>query len=304
MKQEGVLKQKVVTIEKPKQEVFKKVKKHWELYLFVIPALLYFIVIASVSDPNLVSAGRVWILPRGLNVDGYSAIFENQDIWSGYKNTILYTVIGTLVNLILTAPVAYALARKELVGRNIFMGMITFTMFFGGGLIPTYLLVSKLGINNTMWALIFPNAISVYNLIVTRNYFAYSIPEELHEAAEVDGCSETKYFFQIALPLAKPIIGVIVLMYAVAHWNSYFKALIYIRDRERFPLQVILREILIQQEASSGFGGDAASVIEQQKLADMLKYGVIIVSTLPILCVYPFIQQYFTTGIMVGSIKG
>ncbi|NLL71080.1 MAG: carbohydrate ABC transporter permease [Epulopiscium sp.] len=278
---------------------------HLILFLVLLLVLypLYFIVIASVSDPNAVSAGKVWLAPKGLNIKGYHAIFENQDIWSGYKNTILYTTIGTMVNLAFTVPAAYGLARKELVGRNIFMGMITFTMFFGGGLIPTFLLVSKLGMNNTMWALIFPNAISVYNLIVTRNYFAYSIPEELHEAAEVDGCSEGKYFFKIAVPLGKPIIGVIVLMYAVAHWNSYFNALIYIRDRHRFPLQVILREILIQQEASSGFG-DAASVIEQQKLADMLKYGVIIVSTLPILCVYPFIQKYFTTGLMMGSIKG
>ncbi len=264
---------------------------------------LYFIVIASVSDPNAVSNGNVWLWPKGFNMDGYKEIFKNEGIWMGYKNTIIYTVIGTSVNMTLTIPAAYALSRKNLPGRNIIMGLITFTMFFGGGLIPTYLLVNKLGINNTMWALILPGAISVYNLIVSRSYFASSIPEELHEAAEVDGCTEFKFFFKIALPLAKPIIGVIVLMYAVAHWNSYFNALIYIRDRGKYPLQVILREILIQQEAAVGFG-DASSAMEQQKLADMLKYGVIIVSSLPILCVYPFIQKYFTKGLMIGAVKG
>lgn len=272
--------------------------------LIVVLYPLIFIIVASVSDPGAVARGEVWLLPVGFNLDGYREVFKNNDIWMGYSNTIKYTVIGTLVNILLTIPAAYALSRKELVGRNILMGMITFTMFFGGGLIPTYLLVNNLNLNNTMWALILPGAISVYNLIISRSYFAGTIPEELFEAGEMDGCTYFKFFFKVVMPLAKPIIGVIVLMYAVGHWNSYFNALIYLRDRSLYPLQVILRELLIQQEASASMGSDITSVMEQQRIADMLKYGVIIVSTLPILCVYPFVQKYFVKGMMIGSVKG
>ncbi len=274
------------------------------ILLVIVLYPLIFIVVASVSEPDAVARGEVWLLPVGLNVDGYKEVLKNADIWKGYANTIKYTVTGTLMNVCLTIPAAYALSRKELVGRNFLMGMITFTMFFGGGLIPTYLLVSGLHLNNTMWALIIPGAISVYNLIISRSYFLSNIPEELFEAGQMDGCSYFKFFFSVVLPLAKPILGVIVLMYAVGHWNSYFNALIYLRDRQLYPLQVILREMLIQQEASMSMGGSAASVMEQQRIADMLKYGVIIVSTLPILCVYPFIQKYFVKGMMIGSVKG
>jgi putative aldouronate transport system permease protein len=275
------------------------------LILLIVLYPLYFIIIASFSDPDAVSSGRVWLFPIGLNADGYNAIFKRSEIWTGYKNTIIYTVVGTTVNLVLTICSAYALSRKELFGRNMIMSLITFTMFFSGGLIPSYLLVDKLGLNNSMWALIFPGAISVYNLIVTRSYFNMTLPEELHEAAEVDGCTQLKFFWKIAIPLSKPIIGVIVLMYAVGHWNSYFNALIYLRDRTKYPLQVILRELLIQTEAAaSSAGGDAISIMEQQRIADMLKYGIIIISSLPILCVYPFIQKYFVKGVMIGAIKG
>jgi putative aldouronate transport system permease protein len=273
------------------------------LLLVLFP--LYFIVIASFSDPDAVANGKVWLLPVGFNLDGYAAILKHSEIWIGYKNTIIYTVVGTSVNIVLTICSAYALSRKELVGRNIIMSFITFTMFFSGGLIPTYLLVDKLGINNTMWALILPGAINVYNLIVARSYFNQTLPEELHEAAEVDGCTQLKFFWKIAIPLSKPIIGVIVLMYAVGHWNSYFNALIYLRERDKYPLQVLLRELLIQTEtAAASSGGDAISIMEQQRVADMLKYGIIIISSLPILCVYPFIQKYFVKGVMIGAIKG
>ncbi|MPQ44419.1 carbohydrate ABC transporter permease [Clostridium tarantellae] len=274
------------------------------LILLAVLYPLYFIIIASFSDPNAVARGDVWLFPVGFNVDGYKEIFKNNDIWMGYTNSIKYTIIGTFVNIILTVPAAFALSRKELVGRKVFMSLITFTMFFGGGLIPTYLLVSNLGLYDTMWALILPGAVSVFNLIVTRTYFVQNIPEELFEAAQVDGCSYFSFFVKIVIPVSKPIIAVMVLMYAVGHWNSYFNALIYIRDRNLYPLQVILRELLIQQEAAAGMAGDAISAAEQQRIADMLKYGIIIVSSLPVLCMYPFVQKYFVKGMMIGSVKG
>lgn len=274
------------------------------LILLAVLYPLYFIVIASFSDPDAVASGKVWLFPVGFNLDGYKEIFKNTDLWQGYINSIKYTVVGTTLNIALTIPAAYALSRKELVGRKIFITMITFTMFFGGGLIPTYLLVNNLGLYNTMWALILPGAVSVYNLIVTRTYFIQNIPEELFEAGQIDGCSYFTFFTKVVVPVSKPIIAVMVLMYAVGHWNSYFNALIYIKDQELYPLQVILRELLIQQEAAAGMAGDAISAAEQQKLADMLKYGIIIVSSLPVLCMYPFVQKYFVKGMMIGSVKG
>lgn len=264
---------------------------------------LYFIVIASFSDPAAVASGNVHILPKGFNLDGYAKVFENEKIWTGYGNSILYTVVGTAINLALTIMAAYGLSQKSLPGQGILMGLITFTMFFSGGLIPSYLLVDKMGLNNTMWALILPSAVSVYNLIIARSYMSQNISGELEEAAKLDGCSDFNLFFRIALPLSKPIIGVVVLMYAVGHWNEYFSALIYLRDQSLYPLQVILRDLLIQTEQAANMGGDA-SVMELQKIADMLKYGVIVVSSLPVLCIYPFIQKYFAQGMMIGSVKG
>ena len=264
---------------------------------------LYFIVIASFSDPAAVASGNVHLLPKGFNLDGYAKVFENEKIWTGYGNSILYTVVGTAINLALTIMAAYGLSKKTLPGQGILMGLITFTMFFSGGLIPSYLLVDKMGLNNTMWALILPSAVSVYNLIIARSYMSQNISGELEEAAKLDGCSDFNLFFKIALPLSKPIIGVVVLMYAVGHWNEYFSALIYLRDQSLYPLQVILRDLLIQTEQAANMGGDA-SVMELQKIADMLKYGVIVVSSLPVLCIYPFIQKYFAQGMMIGSVKG
>lgn len=264
---------------------------------------LYFIIIASLSDPTAVSSGNVYFAPKGFNLDGYLEVFKNQKIWLGCKNSLIYTVVGTAINLSLTVPAAYGLSKKSLPGKGFLMGMITFTMFFSGGLIPGYLLIDKMGINNTMWALVLPGAVSVYNLIVTRSYMASNISGELEEAAQLDGCSDINLFFKIVLPLSKPIIGVILLMYAVGHWNSYFNALIYIRNQDLYPLQVILRDLLIQTEQAASMGGDA-SVLELQKMSDMLKYSVIVVSSLPVLCIYPFIQKYFEKGIMIGSLKG
>lgn len=265
---------------------------------------LYFIVIASFSAPDAVARGEVLLLPKGFNLSGYKQIFKYQDIWTGYGNSILYTVIGTAVNLIATIPAAFAFSRKELVGKKPLMLLFAFTMFFGGGLIPTYLLIQNLGIDDTIWALVLPGAVGVYNLIVARTFFEQSIPEELYEASVMDGSDHFKYFFRIVLPIAKPIMAVMVLIYAVGHWNSYFNALIYLVDRGKFPLQVILREILIQQQTVSGGAANLQALEQQRQLAEMIKYGVIVVSSLPVLCMYPFIQKHFVKGMMIGAVKG
>ncbi|PFG14411.1 MULTISPECIES: carbohydrate ABC transporter permease [Bacillales] len=265
---------------------------------------LYFIIIASISNPDSVYNGDVWFWPQGITFEGYERIFQDNRIWTGYKNTVLYTVVGTLVNVTLTLMAAYALSRKDLVGRNFFMILFVFTMFFSGGLIPTYLVVKNLGMVDTMWALIIPKAVAVWNLIVARTFFQSTIPDELLESAKMDGCSNTKFFLKIVLPLSKPIIAVMVLFYAVTHWNSFFDALIYLNNEDKYPLQLILRSILIQNEASASMVGDVESFAAQQRIADLIKYGVIIVAAIPLLVLYPFIQKYFVKGALIGSIKG
>lgn len=275
------------------------------LILVIVLYPLWFIVIASFSSPNEVAAGNVLLFPKGFNVEGYKEIFKYEKIWIGYKNSIIYTVVGTLVNLIATIPAAFSFSRKEMRGSKFLMLLFTFTMFFGGGLIPTYLLVQGLGLYDTIWALVLPGAVSVYNLIVARTFFDQSIPNELWEAANVDGCDYFKYFFQIVLPISKPIIAVMLLIYAVGHWNSYFSALIYIIDGAKQPLQVILREILIQQQNVASMGTTSMETLERQRqISEMIKYGVIIVSSLPVLVLYPFVQKHFVKGMMIGAVKG
>lgn len=273
------------------------------LVLIVVVYPLYFIVIASFSDPTLVASGQVVLFPRGINLGGYRMTFQNKDIWRGYANSLFYTVLGTSICLSCTVPAAYALSRRDLVGRGVLMKLITFTMFFSGGLIPSYLLIQKLKIYNTVWALTLPFAVNVYNLIIARSFMIENIPMELHEAAQLDGCGDFKFFFRIVLPLAKPVVCVLLMMYAVEHWNSYFYALIYLKDRELFPLQMILRELLIQTEMVGSMGGDS-TVMQMQQIANMLKYCVIIVSSLPLLILYPFIQKYFEKGLTIGAVKG
>ncbi|MWV42673.1 ABC transporter permease subunit [Paenibacillus sp. HJL G12] len=271
----------------------------------IIVVVLYpliFVVSASFSDPAKVLNGEVWLLPKNVSLDAYANILHNGKIWTGYGNTIIYTVVGTVVNMILTILAAYPLSRPDLPGRKVLMVIITLTMFFGGGLIPTYLLVKNLGMLNTMWSLIVPGAISTYNLIVMRTYFQSSIPWELQEAAHIDGCSNWRLLLNIILPLSKPILAVMVLFYAVGHWNSFFNALIYIRDEGKYPLQLVLREILMisQTDAVDGNVGLENKVL----LAESIKYAVIIISSLPILIMYPFVQRHFVKGVMIGSIKG
>jgi putative aldouronate transport system permease protein len=268
---------------------------------------LIFVASASISNPDLVNQGKVWLLPKGISFDGYARVFRDKDIWTGYRNTIFYTLVGTIINITVTLPAAYSLSRKDFYGRNFFMALFTFTMFFSGGLIPTYLIVKGLGIRDTIWAMLLPGAASMYNIIITRTFFQTNIPNEMREAAQIDGCSNTRLFLTIVLPLSAPIIAVIALYYGVGHWNSYFTALIYISKRDMFPLQLILREILILNEMSVEMmmtGEEIDAVAKQARIADMIKYAVIIVSTAPILMAYPFIQKYFVQGIMIGAIKG
>ncbi|OZB95272.1 carbohydrate ABC transporter permease [Paenibacillus sp. XY044] len=275
-------------------------------FLIVLYPLVY-IISASVSDPVYVNQGTMWLFPRGLTFEGYQRVFQNPEIWTGYRNTILYTVGGTCINLLFTIPGAYALSRKDLRGRGPMMGLIVFTMFFGGGLIPTFLLVSGLGMLNTVWALLIPNAVSVYNLIICRTFFQTNIPHELQESAEIDGCSNTGLFIKIVLPLSAPIIAVMALYYGVTHWNSYFNAIIYLKDRSLYPLQLILREILVQNQMNDTMlmtGDDMEAMAKQARIADMIKYAVMIVSSLPVIAVYPFMQRYFMKGVLIGSVKG
>ncbi|MBT2697444.1 carbohydrate ABC transporter permease [Bacillus sp. ISL-40] len=272
------------------------------LLLVVYP--LYFIVIASISDPNMIYEGKVWLLPKELTLEGYQRIFGDSKIWLGYKNSIIYTVVGTIVNVSFTLMAAYALSRKDLYGRNVIMFLFLMTMFFSGGLIPTYLVVKNLGLLNTMWALILPKAVAVWNVIVAKTFFESSIPNELLEAARIDGCSDVKFFWKIVLPLSKPIVAVMVLFYAVGHWNSYFDALIYLNNENLYPLQLILRNILIQNQSSTMMISDLDSLAAKQRVSELIKYGVIIVASIPLLIVYPFVQKYFVKGVMIGGIKG
>ena len=267
---------------------------------------LWFVVIASFSNAGLVSQGEVVLFPKGINFSGYFKVMQEPRIWIGYRNTILYSVVGTLVNMLVTLPVGFALSRAEFKPRRIILFLFTFTMFFSGGLIPGYLLMKDLNILDTMWVFILPSAVSVFNVIIVRSFFESSIPEELHDAAQIDGLGYFGYFMKIVLPLSSAIIGVIALYYFVGHWNDYFTGLIYIRNQNKQPLQVILQNILLSNQVTTSGGGSSngQSMIERQQLADSIKYGIIIVSTLPLLVIYPFIQKYFTKGVMIGAVKG
>jgi len=271
--------------------------------LLVVAYPLYFIVIASVSDPTAVYAGKVILWPARFTTEGYRRILDYASFFTGYRNTIVYTTVGTAVNVLITIPGAYALSRKDLPGRNIIMMGITFTMIFSGGLIPTYLLVLQLKLYNTMWALILPVAVSAWNLIVARTFFQQTIPDELLEAATLDGASNTQFFLRIVLPLSKSIIAVMILFYAVNHWNGYFNALIYMKSADRYPLQLVLRNILFENSLGD-MVEDASTLALQQRLGDLIKYGIIIASSLPLLILYPFLQRYFIQGVMIGAVKG
>jgi putative aldouronate transport system permease protein len=280
------------------------------LVFLIVAYPLYFIVIASISNSNLVSTGQVVLFPKGISLYGYKEIFQDSRIWIGYRNTIIYSFGGTLVNLLFTLPAAYVLSRRDFRAKRPIMFFFVFTMFFNGGLIPTYLTMKQLHMIDTMWVFIFnPLTVNVFNLIITRTFFETSIPHELYESAQLDGCTHFTYFTKIVLPLSKAIVAVVGLYYLVFHWNDFFTGLIYINSDNLEPLQNVLNQILLandafSQGAGAGGSGGGVSTGYAQQFADQIKYGVIIVSTLPVLIVYPFIQKYFEKGVMIGSIKG
>jgi len=282
------------------------------IYVFlwlVLISILYpwiYIISASFSDPSAVVAGKIWLLPVSPTLKAYKAVFNSNQLITGFTNSFFYTFFGTLISLFLTMIAAYPLSCKDLKGRNVFMFIFVFTMLFSGGLIPYYMVVKALGLINTRWALLIPGALSVYNVILARTYIQSNIPEELREAAEIDGCSDVRFFINILLPLSKPIIAVLAVMYAVGKWNSYFDALIFLSDTKLFPLQLILRNILVLNTPDPSMFSkmDVRDLMMRYNLAESLKYSTIVVSTLPILIFYPFVQKYFAKGIMIGSLKG
>lgn len=274
------------------------------LFLLIVAYPLVYVVSASLSDPLKVTAGEVWVWPVNFTTEGYRAIFQDDLLVRSFLNSIFYTVTGTAISVVLTILAAYPLSRKELPGRGLFMFLFLFTLLFNGGLIPTYLVVKDLGLLNTRWALILPTALSVYNMIITRTYFQTAIPDELLDAARIDGASDFRFVRDIVIPLSGPIVAVNALFYAVGQWNQYFNALIYITDRDLWPLQLTLREILIQNNIPAGMMGDVGEMVRRQALRDLLKYSLIVVATVPILVVYPFVQKHFVRGALIGSVKG
>ena len=273
------------------------------LVILIVLVPLIFVLAASFSDPDLVIKGKVLFWPKGFTTKAYMMVFENQDIWRGFRNSCFYTIAGTAISVILTILAAYPLSRKELVGRNVIMMLILFTMYFSGGMIPTYLLVKDLGMYNTIWALLIPAALSTYNLIVAKTFFENSIPGELYESARLDGCGNFHMLTKIVLPLSKAILAVLVLYYAVGIWNAYFDALIYLRDTQLHPLQIVLRNILLLGQTEQ-MGTNDVGMAEKIKMAEAVKYSAIVVSSIPMLIIYPFVQKYFVKGVMIGAVKG
>lgn len=262
---------------------------------------LYFIIIASISDPDAVLAGKVVLYPVQLNFNGFRKIMERSDIWRGYLNTIIYTLMTVVLALAVTIPGGWALSRKTLPGKKGWMMFFIIPMFFGGGLIPFYNVMSSLKLINTVWAIVLPSILSVWNLFMCKTFFETSIPNGLIEAAKIDGASQFRIFFSLVIPLSKAVIAVMALYYAVGQWNSYFNAMIFLQDEAKYPLQLVLKEILIASEST--VGGSGETILEQYRLANQLKYASVIVSSVPVLMLYPFVQKYFAQGVMIGSLK-
>ncbi|MGI6173951.1 MAG: carbohydrate ABC transporter permease [Christensenellales bacterium] len=273
------------------------------LLTLVVLYPMYFIVIASFSNPTLVSNGQIMFIPRGITFKAYRQLFSYQNLWSGYGNTIIYVVFGTIISLVVNIPAAFALSRKRLYGKKLFTAFYLIPMFFTGGLIPTFLAVQQFGLVNTRTVMVLPFSVVTYYIIVGRTFFINSIPEELWEAAQIDGCGYLGFFFRIVLPLSKAVISVIALWTAVGQWNGYFNALIYLRDESLQPLQIFLRNILISNQRISAMTTGSAAV-EAKEMADLIKYAVIVLSSAPIMSMYPFVQKYFNQGVMLGSVKG
>jgi putative aldouronate transport system permease protein len=274
------------------------------IVLSVVLIPLLFIINASLSDPNEVLNGKVLFYPVGFTLEGYSRVFSEPKVWQGYWNVVLYAVVGTSINLVMTILGAYPLSRKDFRGGTFFMLLITFTMFFSGGMIPAYILVRELGIYNSIWAIVLPPAVGVWNLIIAKTYFQISIPDELKEAAQIDGCNNVRFLLKIVIPLSLPILAVLGLFYGVAHWNNFMRALLYLSDESKYPLQIVLRQILLQNQISGASMDDITSAVERQKLSLLLRYSLIIVASAPLLIIYPFLQRFFVKGMLIGAIKG
>lgn len=280
------------------------------MFLITLYPLIY-VLSASFSDPDAVASGKMLLFPVGFNMDGYETVFKNSQVWIGYRNTILYTIVGTLMQLCVTMPAAYALSRRDLYGKGLFTALFLFTMYFSGGLVPTYINLNNMGLINTPWVMLLSGLVSVYNLIVARTFFQNTIPWELTEASFIDGATNFQLFLKVILPLSAPITVVLALYYGVGHWNSYFNAMVYLRDRELYPLQVFLKEILTQAQLANEFlqdGGYSPAEMEllmaRAEVANRMKYCVIVVSTVPMMLIYPRLQKYFAKGVMIGSVKG
>lgn len=279
----------------------------YAILIFLTIIVLYpvvYIVSASFSSSGAVARGEVWLYPVNFSLEGYKAVLRYKDVWLGYRNTIFYVVAGTLINVTMTLICAYPLTRKDLWGKNFISLMMSFTMIFGGGMIPNYLLVKGLGMINTIWAMLIPGAVSIYNIIVTRTFIQSNMPDELLESTKIDGCDDFKFFFKMVLPLSKAIIAVLTLRFAVGHWNAYFNAFMYLYDKNLYPLQIFLRDVLVNSSFSADMTMSAEDLEALQNLKLLLKYSIIVVSTAPLLVIYPFVQKYFVKGVMIGSVKG
>lgn len=279
------------------------------LLLVVLVAVLYpliYVVSSSFSSGEAVMAGKVWLWPVDFSLDGYKTVLEYRHVWTGYGNTILYAGIGTLVNVTMTILAAYPLSRQDFKDRNFFMFFFTFTMIFHGGLIPTYLIIRGLGLLNTRAAMILPTAVAAWNVIITRTYYQSQISKDLLDAAGIDGASDVRFVWSVVLPISGAITAVNVLFYAVYHWNEYFSAFIYLHNRHLYPLQIVLREILILNSIDVNMmsGAEVEEIAAREALRELLKYSLIIVASVPVLCMYPFVQRHFVRGVMIGAIKG
>ncbi|WP_241242700.1 carbohydrate ABC transporter permease [Paenibacillus whitsoniae] len=297
---------KSASIQESKGDRIFNVLNYTVLILFTLSVLypLVYVLSASFSSSNAVISGRVWLWPVEFNLQGYEAVFKNKQVWVGFGNSIYYAVVGTFFNVMVTLMAAYPLSRKDFFIRNVIMAVFVFTMMFGGGLIPNYLLIKSLGLLDTRWALIVPGLMSVMSVIIARTYFQTTIPDEILEAAHLDGCSDYKFLIKIVAPLSVPIIAVLSLFYAVGHWNTYFAALLYLKSPDLFPLQIILRDVLVKNTFDEEIITDVVGAAQREGMRELLKYSLIVVSTIPVLVIYPFIQRHFVKGMMIGSLKG
>lgn len=265
---------------------------------------LVYVLSSSFSSPSAVMSGKVWLFPVDFSLEGYRAIFKNNQVLIGYRNSLFYMIVGTCINIILTLLAAYPLSRTDMPGQGPIMLIFTFTMIFSGGMIPTYLVIKNLHMLNTVWSMLIPGAISVHNMIITRTFIRNSIPKEMLEAAQIDGCNDIQYFFRMVLPLSGSVIAVITLYYAIAHWNSYFNAFMYLSDQNLYPLQLFLRDILVSNKIDASMVIIDDGMVAKEGLSELLKYSLIVVAMLPMMIIYPFVQKHFVKGVMIGSVKG